>query len=106
LANNAKTITQLNACTAPQSTDFVVIVSNTSGEAETMYATTNNLFNNASANVTVNVVTGATLVITGNSTPANNTDNSNRPNNAIWTDGDFIYMWNGTEIKRAALSTF
>lgn len=106
MANNAKAITALNACTAPISTDYVVVVSNTTGNAETMYATTNTLFNNTSANMSINVVTSATLVITGNSTPANNTDNSNRPNNAIWADGDFIYVWNGTEIKRAALSTF
>lgn len=106
MANNATKISALNACTAPESTIFIPVVSDTAGNATTMYVTANVLLNNTAANVTSNVVTGTTLVATGNSTPANNIDNSSRPNNSIWADGNFIYVWDGTEIKRAALSTF
>lgn len=106
MANNAVKISDLAACTNPQSTDLLVLSSNVSGNTISLSVSTNNLFNNTSANLSINVATTATLVVTGNGTPANNTDNDSRANGAIWSDGNYIYYWNGTEIKRAALSTF
>ncbi len=106
MANNATKISALNACTTPVAADVVVMSANVAGNAVSYQVTFNNFFANAAANVSVNVATSATMAVTGNSTPANNTDNSDRPNNAIWADDNYIYVWNGTEIKRAALSTF
>jgi hypothetical protein len=106
MANGAIAISALNACTTPAATDALVLASNTAGNTVTMQVSVNNVFNNAAANLTVNVVTGSTLVVTGNSTPANNTDNDSRANGAIWADGSFVYYWDGTTITRATLSAF
>ena len=106
MANNATAISGLVACTATTSTDFIMISSNTAGNVQSLYVTANTLLNNTSSNVSSNVISGATIVVTGNSVPANNVDNDSRPNNSIWADDNYIYVWNGTVIKRAALSTF
>ena len=106
MPNNSVKITALSAQTAPVAADEMVIVSNTSGNAVTMKVDLGVLYANAASNVSVNVATTATLVVSGNSTPANNTDNDSRPTGSIWADGTYIYYWNGTEIKRATLSTF
>lgn len=106
IANNAIKISALTACTNPQSTDLLVLVSNTAGNATSLSITANNLLGNTAANVTSNVVSATTLVITGNSTPANNIDNDSRATGSIWADGTYIYYWNGTVISKATLAVF
>jgi hypothetical protein len=64
--------------------------------------TTDNLFNNSSVNITVTYVN-----VSGNATPANNADvPAGIANGGMWGDGTYIYYYNGTEIKRIALTTF
>jgi hypothetical protein len=106
LANNAVKTTDFVACTTPTSSDLIILVQNTAGNATTVSCTTNVFFNNTAANVSMNVATFATLAVTSNTTPANNTDTASRPTGSIWADGTYIYFYNGTEIKRSALSTF
>ena len=106
MANNAIKISELNACSAPAATDRLVLVSNVAGQATSLSVSIDVALGNSAANVTSNVVTGATVVITDDSTPSNNTDNGGRANGAIWADGNFIYYWDGTAITRSTLSSF
>lgn len=106
MANNASKISELNAQTAPASTDYLVLVSNTSGNAATMHVTVNNFLNNAAANMATNIMTCNNVVVTGNSTPANNTDAGTRVAGSIWADGTYMYFYDGAEIKRITLTTF
>jgi hypothetical protein len=106
LANNSIKISALNAQTAPASTDYFVVVSNTSGNAETMYVTANNLLNNTAANIATNILTCNNIVVTGNSAPANNTDSGTRVAGSIWGDGNYLYFFDGAQIKRITLNTF
>lgn len=105
-AAGSKKVTALSAQTAPVAADELMIVSNTAGNAVSMRVDLGVLYANAAANVSVNVATTATLVVSGNSTPANNTDNDSRPAGSIWADGTYMYYYDGTEIKRLTLSTF
>lgn len=106
MANNATAISGLSACTSPAATDFIMISSNTAANVQSMYVTANTLLNNTAANVATNIMTCNNIVVTGNSTPANNTDVGTRVTGSIWADGTYLYYYNGTEIKRATLSTF
>jgi len=102
MPNNAISISDLNACTAPASTDLLVLASNVAGNAETLNVVVDDLFNNSS----VNSASFASIAITSNTTPANNTDNAGRPAHSIWSDGTYVYSYDGTEIKRLTLTTF
>jgi len=106
MANNATKIANLVACSTPAATDLLALVSNVAGNAWTQSVTANVLFHNTAANVSMNVATFATITITGNSTPSTNTDNASRANGSIWSDGAYIYHWNGTRVTRATLATF
>ena len=102
MANTAKAISELTACTNPQLTDYLLISSNTGGNTQSRLVTVDHIFSNSSANV----VSCAVLKITENTTPSDNTTPPRAVNNSIWSDGDYIYYYNGTTIKRAALSDF
>ena len=106
MANNSVKISAQNACTAPEANSFLVLVGNTAGTNTSYKVTLNNLYINAAANLSINVGTTKTIVVTGNTTPANNTDNSSRPAGSIWSDGSYIYYYDGAAIKRTALSSF
>lgn len=102
MANTAKAISELQACTNPQLTDYLLISSNTAGNVQSKLVQVDHLMSNTSANV----VSCAVLKITQNTAPSNNTTPPVNVNNSIWSDGDYIYYYNGTTIKRAALSDF
>lgn len=107
MATNEKTITELVACTNPQATDVFILSSNVAGNTLSLKVTSNDMFNNTSVNLTTNVATANIMVITGNTTPANNTDiPTGAANGAIWSDGSYVYVNVSGEIKRVALSTF
>ena len=112
MANNSKTFAQYTPCTAPVAADILVITSNVSGNAVTMQLSVKNLLSNSSqdissTNVTSNIVSTQILVINETRTPANSADlAANTLQNSIWSDGNYIYYYNGTDIKRAALTTF
>jgi len=106
MANNALAISDLPACTTPVITDKLVLSGNS--DANGFYLTLEKMFSNtANLNITSNVHSVAILNVSGNSTPANNTDiPTGTTNGGIWADGTYLYYYNGTEIKRLTLSTF
>ena len=106
MANNATKISGLNAQTAPVADDVFVIVSNTAGNAVTMKVSANTLLNNTAANIATNVMSANTIAVSGNSTPANNSDAGTRPAHSIWADGTYMYYYDGATIKRMTLDTF
>ena len=101
MANNAIYVGSLTPCTNPQGSDRLVIVSNTNANVQNV--TISNFLSNTS-----NVVqTVEVLNITENSTPANNTDiPTGVVSGGLWSDGTYLYYYNGTEIKRVTLNTF
>ena len=108
MANNAKTFAQYTACTNPKSTDILVITSNVSGNAVTMQLSVNNLLSNSSSiDITANVVVANVYVIVENTTPANSADlPPSVPLNGLWSDGTYLYFYDGVSVKRAQLNTF
>ena len=121
MANNSLYIGNLTACSNPQVDDKLVIISNTNANVQNV--TIDNFFTNASGvsitanNLTATVVTGNTLnanitntniiVVSTNTTPANSSDLSPEilPN-SIWSDGTYLYYYNGATIKRVLITTF
>ncbi len=101
MANNAVKISAHASCTAPSSTDAMVLASNTAGNTQTLQVSVNDILSNSDVNAEF-----VSVAVTSNTTPANNSDNSSRPAHSFWADGDYIYYYDGTEIKRAALTTF
>ena len=103
MANTAGSITDLNACTSPDGTDQFLLSSNVSGNAVSMKISANTLLSNT-ANVSVLCTV---LTISTNAAPASNTSPpAGTPNNSIWSDGSYLYYWNGTKITRAVLNDF
>lgn len=101
MANNAIYVGSLTDCTNPQPADKLVIVSDTNANVQNVSLTD---FYSNSSNI---VQTVEVLNITGNSTPANNTDiPTGVLDGGLWSDGTYIYYYNGTEIKRVTLNTF
>lgn len=129
-----KKITELPAANTLSGSSLLVAVTDPSGAATTRKVTVANFFGNVTTNTvynanvalnanttannltvtfanttTLNVNTGTfvnTLIIPYRSTPANSTAVS-ISNNAIFHDGNFLYVAVGTNItKRVALSTF
>lgn len=99
----SKKISELIACTAPSTNDKLVLVANAG--SNTQYCTVNNFFNNAAVNVTANVVTGNTVIISSNLTPANSTANGVK-GTIVW-DSTYIYIAVANNSwKRIALTTF
>lgn len=104
MANTAKVMTDYSACTAPALTDIVLGTSNLSGNAVTVKISIDNLYSNSAANL----ISCKIVSISESSTPANSADvpaGANTPN-SLWSDGDYIYYYDGTSITRAALSSF
>lgn len=112
MANNSKTFAEYTPCTSPIAADILVITSNVSGNAVTMQLSVENLLTNSTqavetSNVTANVVSTPALLVTTNITPANSADlQPGIYTNSIWADANYIYHYDGTNIKRAALTTF
>jgi len=104
MANSAIRIANLSSCSSPAATDSFAIES--AGDANVQQLSISVLLGNSAANITTQVATSNTLVVSGNSTPANNADNDSRPAGSIWADGTYIYYYDGTEIKRVTLNTF
>ena len=103
MANTAKPISAFAACTAPALTDIVLGVSNVSGNAVTVQITVDSLMSNSAANV----ISGRIVSLSENTTPANSSDlSAGIVANSLWSDGDYVYFYNGTTIKRAALTSF
>jgi|DEB0MinimDraft_3_1074331.scaffolds.fasta_scaffold102711_2 hypothetical protein len=102
-------ITGLGAGSAPANSDVLVLVSNTSGTANTQKVTVNTFFSNITANVVFANTTVDKLHISNTSTPANAGPGFAEGISAgqIWSDGDFIYVATAANtIKRVAISTF
>ena len=112
MANNSKTFAEYTPCTQPVAADILVITSNVSGNAVTMQLSVENLLSNSTQDITTdtlnaNVVNTTSISVSTNVTPANSTDL--RPGiiaNMLWSDGNFVYYYDGTSITRAALTTF
>lgn len=100
MANTANVITNMPACTSPQSTDVILGANSTN----TVQMSVGNLMGNGS----INVISCNTLVLIEATTPVSNTAPPANANTAksFWCDGNYIYYYNGTTIKRAALSDF
>ena len=96
-------ISALVACTSPTSNDLLVLVANAGSNTE--YVTIENFYNNTSANITSNVITGTQLLATDNTSPANSTATVTQ--GRIWYDDDYLYIAIGDDlIKRVTLETF
>jgi hypothetical protein len=107
MATNDKRISNTSACNVVAPSDLFWMSANVAGNATSYSVNTTILFSNSQANLTTNIATANIMVITGNATPANNADlPTGAANGALWSDGSYIYYYNGTEIKRVALSTF
>jgi len=103
MANVALAISALVACTSPTSNDELVLAANAGSNTER--CTVANFLNNTSANVSMNVVTGAQLLATDNTTPSNST--ATVAKGRIWYDDDYLYIAIGDDmIKRITLETF
>ena len=103
MANTAKPITAFAACSAPSLTDVILGVSNVSGNAVTVQITIDDLMSNSAANV----ISGRIITLSETTTPANSTDlSAGIVQNSLWSDGDYVYYYDGTAIKRAALTSF
>lgn len=99
----SKKISELVACTNPQAIDSFPATANAGSNTEKI--SVGNLLNNASANVTTNVVTCQTMIVSGNTTPANSTANATQ--GQIWSDGTYLYIATSTNvIKRVSLDSF
>jgi len=102
-------ITGLGAASAPANTDVLVLVSNTSGTANTQKVSVNTFFSNITANVVMANTTIDRLFISNTSTPSNSGPGfaDGIPVGQIWSDGDYIYVSTAANtIKRVAISTF
>jgi len=99
----SRKISELVACTAPLSTDFVVLVANSGSNTEK--CTVDNFFNNSSANMTANVGSFQQVYATSNGTPSTSTDTVNQ--GRIWYDGNYLYIAIADDvIRRITLETF
>jgi hypothetical protein len=97
MANNVQSVANLNPCTAPTSADSLLMSSNVSGNAVSMRVSVPDILSNSS------IAVGSTM----NTTPSNSTTvPTGVKTGSIWSDGTYIYYYNGTEIKRVELSTF
>lgn len=99
----SKKISELVACTAPASSDLVVLVANSGSNTEK--CTVENLLANSTANVAGNNVTGSYIYATDNTTPANSTATVTQ--GRIWYDDTYLYIAVGNNtIKRVTLEVF
>ena len=100
MANNVVKISALQACTAPKSTDLVLVLSSN--------ATSNTYENKKSSLAQVHANVQATkLSVTIGATPANSTPTANMSVGQIWSDGTYGYwVVSNTEIKRWSISTW
>lgn len=99
----SKKISELQACTAPASTDKLILAANSGSNTE--YCTANDFLNNTAANISSNVITANILIVTDNTTPSNST--ANVTFGRMWSDGNYLYIATATNvIKRITLDTF
>jgi hypothetical protein len=94
MANNSVKVSALVACTNPQSSDKLLLSSNTSGNVKSMSLDVNVLFGNTSANVVLQTTT-----------PANSTITVTQ--GTVFYDADYLYVATANNtLKRVSLSTF
>ncbi len=100
--SSPRTISLWNACTAPSTSDVVLLQGNSL--ANTFKVSVSDFFGNNDVDFVIAL--GASLVISNTTTPANSTVGG-FTNNSIWADDDYIYVSisDGT-IKRVAIATF
>jgi hypothetical protein len=108
MADNAVTISDLPTLAAPNA-NTVLVVNHTVGSVVNTYQlSTNNLYSNVAANVTlVNtaVLSANTIIVRNKQTPANSTITVTR--GTILFDDNFIYIAiANNSLKRVALSSF
>jgi hypothetical protein len=105
LEGTPKKLSELVACTAPNSAaDYIILVANAGSNTEKCLV--NDFFGNSSVNAAVFVYTTTDeLVITDNTTPANSTANVTQ--GRFWYDDTYLYIAVGNnEIKRVTLEAF
>jgi hypothetical protein len=79
----------------------LVIISNTNANVQNVSLT------DFHANSTDTDLVVRTISVSTNNTPANNTDiPTGVVSGGLWSDGTYLYYYNGTEIKRVTLNTF
>ena len=105
LQGDPKKISELVACTTPNSSaDYIVLVANAGSNTEKCLI--NTMFSSAQINAAVFVYTTTDeLYITDNTTPANSTANATQ--GRIWYDDTYMYIAVGNNnIKRITLEAF
>ena len=105
LQGDPKKISELVACTAPNSAaDYIVLVANAGSNTEKCLI--NTMFSSATVNAAVFVYTTTDeLYITDNTTPVNSTANVTQ--GRIWYDDTYMYVAVGNNnIKRITLEAF
>lgn len=122
MANAIVTSSDLPVVNSLAATDYVMVIANVSGNAQTSIITVPKLLGNSGGpliysntltigNSTVNVfinstsITSNTIIVSNNTTPANST--ASVTSRSIWFDNDYIYVAIGNNsIKRVSLNTF
>ena len=105
MSDTSSTISALPACTAPKSTDLLLVVRTPLDANSTAQCTVGQLFANVQGNSVFAQVSANTLIATNHQTPANNSSLT-IPKGTIWTDDNYIYVCVTGKVRRAALTDF